>query len=262
VVLTTLNIDESGEIAAKVAPNLFEELVVDLARWVTVLHRAGYRRVVIGTDHGFLLLPAHASLGDVPPPHKDSAVTFSTRYAVGPMEAGEGCVGFDAGQRDYGGAAWVVVPRGLAGFSIAGPRRRFVHGGLSPQECLLRFVVSTQAGPAGAPVQLRLTEVPNISSLILYLEVEVTSPSGPGQARRVRIEARHSGRIVGRSDVVLYKPGSELGPDETYPRIKVQLRELAPAVDLILLDEDSGDELDSQIGVPNVMRRESDDDLL
>ncbi|HYT93221.1 MAG TPA: PglZ domain-containing protein, partial [Gemmataceae bacterium] len=262
VLLTTLDIDNSGEIAATVAPKLFEDLIADLARWVTVLHRAGYRRVAIGTDHGFLLVPEGVSLGDVPAPQKASDVAISTRYAVGPLQTPNGCLGFDASALGYGGTARVVVPKGLTAFSVAGPRHRFIHGGLSPQECLLRFVISTQAGPPKAPVQVRLAPVPNVASLILYLQAEVTSSHGSAQARRVRVEARHGSRVVGRSDIVVYKPELELGPAEAYPRIKVTLTEPVPAVDLILLDEDSGDELDSQLGVPNVMRREADEDLL
>jgi hypothetical protein len=137
-----------------------------------------------------------------------------------------------------------------------------VHGGLSLQECLLRFVVSTQAGPPKVPVQVRLTRPPNITSLILYLQVEVAAPAGPAQARRVRVEARHGDRPVGQSEAVEIRPPAELGPGETYPRLKVVLDEPAPVVDFVLLDADTGDVLDSQAGVPNLMRREAEDDLL
>ena len=40
VVLMTRDIDESGEIAANVAPDLFDDMVADLVRTVTVLHRS------------------------------------------------------------------------------------------------------------------------------------------------------------------------------------------------------------------------------
>ena len=73
----------------------------------------------------------------------------------------------------------------------------------------------------------------------------------------------HSGgRPVGRSDPETYRPPSELGPGEAYPRLKLVLREAPPAIDLILLDDDSGEELDAHAGVPNVMRRAEEDDLL
>jgi hypothetical protein len=262
LVLTTRDIDDSGEIAANVAPNLFEDLVADLARWVTVLHRVGYRRVVIGTDHGFLLVPLAASFEELPGPRKDGDTTFSTRYAVGSLEAGSNCLNFDPSDLGRGGTARVVLPKGLAAFSTAGPRHRFVHGGLSLQECLLRFVTSTEAGPPKAPVLVKLARLVNITSLIIYLQVEVTTPSVVSQSRRVRVEARTGERPIGRSDVFMYKPQQELGSNESYPRIKLVITESVALTDLFLVDEDSGDVLDFQLGVPNVMRHEAEEDLL
>ncbi len=179
VVLMTRDIDDSGEIAANVAPELFEELVADLARSVTVLHRAGYRRVVIGTDHGFLLIPADVELLQRPSPGSGGEITSSTRYAVGPISADADCICFQPSQMGRSGTSNVVLPKGLTAFSVGGPRHRFVHGGLSPQECVLRFLVSEIAGPQRAPVKVRLSPIANVSSMILFVSVEVTTPSGP-----------------------------------------------------------------------------------
>lgn len=262
LVLMTRDIDHSGEIAAGVSPNLFEEMVGDLARWVTVLHRAGYRRVVIGTDHGFLLVPAEASFDELSGPGNSADTTFSTRYAVGPLRGGGPCLALTPAALGRVGSAAVVLPRGLAAFRTAGPRHKFVHGGLSPQECVLRFVTSTLTGPPRAPVTVRLARPANIPSLILFLHVEVTTPTGPAQARRVRVDARSGERLVGQSTPLTYRPQSEMAADETYPRLKLVLTESSPVVDLLLLDEDSGEVLDRQAGIPNVMRRAEEDDLL
>ena len=262
VVLMTRDIDESGEIAANVAPELFEEMVGDLARSVTVLHRAGYRRVVIGTDHGFLLIPADVELPQRPSPGSGGEITSSTRYSVGPISADADCIGFQPSQMGRPGTSNVVLPKGLTAFSVGGPRHRFVHGGLSPQECVLRFVVSEVAGPQRVPVKVRLSRIANVSSMILFMPVEVTTPTGPATSRRVRIEARSGNQVIGRSEPVVYKPESELVANETYPKIKVLLTQNPPRVDFVLIDEDSGDILDELNGVQNVMRREDEDDLL
>ena len=103
-----------------------------------------------------------------------------------------------------------MLPKGLTAFSVGGPRHRFIHGGLSPQECVLRFVVSELAGPPRAPVQVRLSRIANVSGRILFAPVEVTPPAGPAAARRVRLEARSGDRVIGKSDTVVYKPASEL----------------------------------------------------
>jgi hypothetical protein len=262
VVLLTRDIDDSGEIAAKVAPDLFEDLVADLARTVTVLHRVGYRRVVVGTDHGFLLVPGDVNLEEVPAPSKSSTTTFSTRYAVGELQPDTDCLALTPQQMGRAGTARTLLPRGLRAFPVSGPRHRFVHGGLSPQECVLRFITSTLKGPPRAPVQVRLVRLRDITSHILYLSVEVTTPAGPAQPRRVRAEAHSGGREVGRSEAFTYQPDTELSPGEVYPRIKLALKEPGESVDLALLDEDSGEVLDTQPAVPNVMRREAEEDLL
>jgi hypothetical protein len=262
VVLMTRDIDDSGEIAANVAPELFEELVTDLARSVTVLHRAGYRRVVIGADHGFLLVPSDVDLVQRPSPGSGGEITSSTRYAVGPISADADCICFQPSQMGRSGMSNVVLPKGLTAFSVGGPRHRFVHGGLSPQECVLRFLVSEIAGAQTTPVKVRLSPIANVSSMILFVSVEVTTPSGPASLRRVRIEVRSGSQLVGRSETAVYKPDSELAANETYPKIKVRLTQKRPQLDFALIDEDSGDVLDEQTGVPNVMRREDEDDLL
>lgn len=261
-VLMTRDIDSSGEIAAEVSPGLFEEMIEDLVRSVTVLHRAGYRRVVIGTDHGFLLVPAETSLEEVTGPGKGPDTTFSTRYAVGLLPGDESSLSFTPTALGRGGSGFVVLPKGLRAFPTSGPRHKFVHGGLSPQECLLRFITSAVAGPPPVPVQVRLSRPANIATLILFLDVEVTQPAGPTQARRVRVEARSGDRSAGRSAAETYRPQADLGPGEVYPRLKLKLDEAPALIDLVLLDDDSGDELDRQSGVASVMRRTDDDDLL
>jgi hypothetical protein len=237
-------------------------MVGDLARRVTVLHRAGYRRVVIGTDHGFLLIPSGVELPQRPSPGSGGETTSSTRYAVGPIWAEEDCVVFRPSQMGRTGSSNVVLPKGLTAFSVGGPRHRFVHGGLSPQECVLRFTVSEVAGPPKAPVQIRLPRIANVSSMILFIPVEVITPAGPASPRRVRIEARSGDQLIARSNAVVYKPESELAQGETHPKVEVRLTRNVARIDFILLDEDSGDVLDQQSGVPNVIRREEEEDLL
>jgi len=97
--------------------------------------------------------------------------------------------------------------------------------------------------------------------MILFVQVEVKTPSGPAVQRRVRVEASFGKQVIGRSEAVVYKPESELGANESYPKIKVLLKQNTPQLDFALIDEDSGDLLDGQNGVPNVMRREDEDDL-
>jgi hypothetical protein len=236
-------------------------MVGDLARAVTDLHRAGYRKVVIGTDHGFLLIPADVELPQRPSPGSGGEITSSTRYAVGPISADADCIGLQPGQMGRSGTA-IVVPKGLTAFGVGGPRHRFVHGGLSPQECVLRFVVSEVAGPQRVPVQVRLSRIPNVSSMILYVSVEVIPPAGPAASRSVRLETRAGDQLIGRSEPMVYKPESEMAANETHPKIPVRLTQSPARVDFALIDEDSGDILDQQKGVLNVMRREDEEDLL
>jgi len=98
--------------------------------------------------------------------------------------------------------------------------------------------------------------------MILFIPVEVITPVGPASPRRVRIEARSGSLPIGRSNTVIYKPESELLMNETYPKIELRLTKNVAQVGFVLLDEDSGDVLDEQFGVPNVIRRQDEDDLI
>ena len=117
----TRDIDDSGEIAANVAPKLFEEMVDDLARSVTVLHRAGYRRVVIGTDHGFLLIPSGVESAATSGPrqwrrnHFEHAIR--RRADLGRCRLHR----LPAEPDGTTGSSNVVLPKGLTAFGVGGP---------------------------------------------------------------------------------------------------------------------------------------------
>lgn len=110
-----------------------------LARLVRKLHRWGYTRVHLVTDHGFILLD-ESKLPNEVPCEKAWCLLLKERFALVPASADLPLVrlpfAWDPEMR-------VAVPPGLAFFKAA---KSFSHGGASVQELIIPHLVSR--GPA------------------------------------------------------------------------------------------------------------------
>ena len=61
-------IDKLGTFISDITVTFFEVLVDKIASAVENLHNAGIKKVIIGTDHGFLLLPKEIIIENIPVP--------------------------------------------------------------------------------------------------------------------------------------------------------------------------------------------------
>lgn len=125
----------------KLTDHLDHELGLIVER-IEALLSAGWRRVVIVTDHGFLLparpaakseLPLHLTQGD-----------SSRKPRVARLKTGQ--------TSDYPALPWtwdqtvIMVSAPRAGAFVAGAL--YEHGGLSPQECVIPVITVTRTTPA------------------------------------------------------------------------------------------------------------------
>jgi len=156
----TTDLDESGEIAAKVTFRVFDEVLDVCSRFVDRSLSLGFTEVVVAGDHGFLVRDPQAALGGVPGTESASgALARGLRYAAGTGQVGTGLVRLTASQLGRGGDD-VYVPRDTSCLAVQGGPGLFVHGGLSPQECVLVFLRvlpgALAAAPETVPVSLRV----------------------------------------------------------------------------------------------------------
>jgi hypothetical protein len=136
----TTDIDDGGEIAAKVSFSVFEQILDTCALFVDRALSLGFSEVAVGGDHGFLVRDPQAAPGGVS--GTDSAAgafTRGLRYAAGTAPVGAELLHLSASQLGRAGDD-VYVPRDTSCLALQGGPGLFVHGGLSPQECALVFL--------------------------------------------------------------------------------------------------------------------------
>jgi hypothetical protein len=192
VIVRSQEIDEAFEsdhiAAAWGYVNRIRDLLV---RATARLAAAGVERFVIASDHGFLVLSR--PLGPertVEPPGGEGELHRRCWVGRGGT-ASPSAMRFPLADLEVAGNLDLVVPRGLAMFGVAGARR-FLHGGLSPQELLVPvIVVRAQAAVPlkGGKVTARVTGgriTTGVFSASLAFEADLFTVE-----RRVRVSARN-----------------------------------------------------------------------
>jgi hypothetical protein len=156
----TTDLDEGGEIAAKVTFRVFDEVLDTCSRFVDRALALGFAEVVVAGDHGFLVRDPQAAAGGIPGTESaGGGFARGLRYAAGVGPVGTELVHMTASQMGRGGDD-VYVPRDTSCLAIQGGAGLFVHGGLSLHECALVFLRvlpgAVQTAAETVPVSLRV----------------------------------------------------------------------------------------------------------
>jgi PglZ domain len=201
-------IDEQGDSLPQVGLDLFERLVGEIARAVEKLLDAGYQRVVVAADHGFVLAPRDVEIRRIPLSRGDHELVRATRYAIGRPPEVEGTVRLALPALGWDGDKVALFPRGLAVFALPGETPRFFHGGLMPQEVGLLTLACTRPAPLGAAVRVHLAGHHPIDTLLPRF-VLAADPAEEllARPRVVRVLVKLEGSVIGESDPVHVAPG-------------------------------------------------------
>ena len=146
LVVRSTEIDAAGESMGPESLHLLSHLIRNILRGLDRVRRLGFTRAVIATDHGFLLQPSKVAGGTIAKPEGVWEAAGS-RHLLGEGSKNASVKAFDAASIGISGYEKLfVTPNGLGCFSGGS---RYVHGGLSLQECALPVV--TVDFPAQAP---------------------------------------------------------------------------------------------------------------
>lgn len=134
LLVKTTDIDALGENSALEAHRMMPHLMQKLLAGIRNAAKLGFQRIVLATDHGFLLLDEIGAGNVAEAPPGEWAVQKS-RFLLGKGSSGKGVRSFES---DAVGIpipdATYAVPAGLGAFSRGNP---YYHGGMSLQECVL-----------------------------------------------------------------------------------------------------------------------------
>lgn len=219
LVVRSTEIDAAGESLGAEALPMLSLLLRNLLRALERSRKLGFSRAIVVTDHGFLLQPPSKAGGTTSKPDGVWEAA-GPRYLLGDGAKGAGVKFFEAGIVGVPGyAKKYATPAGLGSF-VAGTR--YVHGGLSLQECVLPVI--TVDFPSQAPKKREIGVslgykggmTTKITTMRPSFDLSVSNPEGAdlfgGEHEAeiyLAIAVRAGGREVGRSHASAgYDPGS------------------------------------------------------
>lgn len=144
------NIDHEGHDRGWKLANHVDALLMEISDRVSALLSAGWRRVRIVTDHGWLLLP-----GDLPKVELASALTENKWGRCAVLKPGSV---FQGNQIPW---YWnpnysFVFANGISCFKVG---EEYTHGGISLQECLLLNIIVKKNSQAPSSAAIEITDV-------------------------------------------------------------------------------------------------------
>ena len=201
VVTATDEIDGLWENQPHTARRLHEDVFEQLRRGMRTLFGAGFSRIVIAADHGFLM-GDRLLLGEALDPPGGDTADLHRRMWVGKGGAAiEACMRKPLSAFGIGGDLELVTPYGLSCFKVAGGSNEYFHGGLSLQEMTVP-VISVTPGKAkqgaGTPA-FKWSIKPGsqkITTRFFTVSVEAQSDDLFASPPRLRAELRAGSQVI------------------------------------------------------------------
>lgn len=237
-----------------------EEALAELERLVARLLVAGCSTVLVTSDHGFIYQDRDLGpkdFADVDGLNLIKGVEGvdserTRRFVVADvLPKSQLVIEYTASELSLTGGHLVGVPRGAMRFRLSGSGARFVHGGVSPQECVVpvvtvestkRRAASHPSGVMGFPVGRTVITGPSVT-LDVYQEEPVGDLVSPVTVR-VGAYAK-DGRLLSPSETVLTLSSAAEGSDERKVRVRIDLTDDVDSVSMATL------RISRQIGASN-----------
>ena len=239
IVVMDRNIDSAGTYLVDISVGLFEDLVGRVAEAVSKLHKAGVKKVVVTTDHGFLLLPKGFQTDTIGGIKPQNNVARSRRYAVGKVPKIGVHLTFPIESLGLSGDGSATFPRGLTCLSVPGEIGQFLHGGISLQEICVAAVISTREIPVEERKVEVKAEIPDrITTAIFLISLEPSPTLHKYMPREVRVEVYADKEKMSESDVITLS--------NKIMKARLVLSKFPPSVDVRIIDHETKEVLTSK----------------
>lgn len=136
-------IDELGTFITKISVSFFKDSINKIVNAVENLHNAGIQKIIIGTDHGFILLPPEIKIENIPSIKVNNETRKGRRFIVGKPPLNDALISFDFQSIGYVSQGIAEFPRGLHSIPVPG-ETGIIHGGISLQENCVASIISIQ----------------------------------------------------------------------------------------------------------------------
>ncbi len=138
LIVTTYEIDKAGENLGSNSLHAIHQAVQNLVKAIYLLSRNGFEKIVIATDHGFVLHPVFQPGDNVSKPAGEWLMTKS-RSLAGQGAVSDTALGFTAQQIGVKSAVKDFVF--LKGYAVFEKNKNFFHEGLSLQENIVPVMI-------------------------------------------------------------------------------------------------------------------------
>jgi len=187
-------IDRAGSFLSVEMLDYPDALLEKVVAVVEAVARAGFSRIIIVTDHGFLFVPDPQRV-EVAESFLSAGLVYARRYAVGRPPRVEGCFILRLRSIGYESDGEILFPRGISYLPRKGEKESYVHGGVSLQECCIGVLeVRPQQVADRVMVKIELPEI--ISSRMLKVRIVPHKYTFSSPARKILVELLAGGRLV------------------------------------------------------------------
>ena len=240
-----------------------EDALAEIERIAARLLQAGCGTVLVTSDHGFIYQDR-----DLEP------MDFADVDGLALLKGAEGVdsertrrfvvsdvlpnspllLEYTSSELSLDGGHLIGVPRGAMRLRLSGSGARFVHGGVSPQECVVPVVVIEQAKAKAAAHQSGVSAFPVgrpvITGPSVTLDVYQEEPVGDLVTPAVVKVGAYAkdGRLLSPSEVTLELSSTSLSSDDRKVRVRIDLTDDVDTVGVAVL------RVSSRVGASNAFK--------
>jgi hypothetical protein len=209
VVVSDLEIDKAGRFLSENILEHFDKLLEIIEKGVETVTLLGFQKIIITTDHGFLIIPDPQGIENIEG-FSEQGLVVSRRYALGKPPRCNDCISLPLKNIGYEGEGEILLPKGIKYLPRKGPKEIYIHGGLSLQECCIG-VLEIKPKIVGKRVNVRAEISEPISSKFVRVKMIPQTTELFPIPRNVKTQLIHKGKVVGESEPVeLLRQASEI----------------------------------------------------
>ena len=201
IIVMDREIDIAGTYLIEVSLDLFQQLTEKISEAVNKLHKSGLSKIIITTDHGFLLIPENCKVVAVEGVKAEKCIDKKRRYAIGKTPKITSLIDFNIEQLGLKGDEVASFPRGLSCLSVAGPVPMFLHGGISPQENCIPILISKAKTEAGK-VKIKAKIPDEITTAVFLINLIPLPTPTAKRPRIVKVEVYSDKEKIAESDAI------------------------------------------------------------
>lgn len=221
-------IDKLGTFISNITVAFLRKSVNKIASVVDKLHKIGIKKVVIGTDHGFILLPKETIIDSIPEIKVNNLDTIKKhRFIIGNPPINDKMLNFDYESLGYNSKGKISFPRGINTISTRG-KTGILHGGISLQENCIASIESIFE-VKGEKVGIKIKAPHTITSVILIINISPIMKKLDNVPRKIKMELIINDKLSDESEEyeLFEKPVKvRLNLRETPEEIKIQVKDV------------------------------------